>query len=85
MLAGHPLEPDHPSLAERARDNLIPEALYSALARALDPVPQRRFSSLDAFGIALGQAAWHVLPPAWHGRRALARTLMPDQLRKQGK
>jgi hypothetical protein len=85
MLTGHPLEPDHPSLADRARDNLIPETLYSALARALDPVPQRRFSSVDAFGVALGQAAWQVLSPAWHGRRAVARTLTPDQLRQQGK
>jgi hypothetical protein len=86
MLMDHPLEPGHQSLNERARGNLIHEALYTALARALDPAPQRRFSTLDAFGIALGQAAYHVLPPSWRGRRASAGILsLPDRARKQRK
>jgi serine/threonine protein kinase len=86
MLMGHPLEPDHQPLKERAGGNLIPEALYTALTRALDPAPQRRFSTLDAFGIALGQAAYQVLPPSFRGRRASAGMLSaPDRARKQRK
>jgi serine/threonine-protein kinase len=85
MLMGHPWEPDYLPADEWARSSIIPEALYTALVRALDPIPERRFSTLDAFGIALGQTAYHVLPPSYWGWSASTGALLPGRSRKQRK
>jgi hypothetical protein len=61
-LTGHtPAEEDqHPD--GPCTEPMIPVALLSLLKKGLEPAPLRRFSTLDAFGIALGRAVYQVLP-----------------------
>ncbi len=62
-LIGHPPPEDQP-LDWLGRESMIPVALQSLVRKGLELAPQRRFSTLDAFGIALGRAAYQVLPVA---------------------
>jgi serine/threonine protein kinase len=62
-LAGHPPAEDR-QLDGAFTSPMISVALQSLIRKGLEPAPQRRFPSLEAFGIALGHAAYQALPVA---------------------
>ena len=63
-LIGHPPAEEDRHLDGPGPEPMIPVALQSLVRKGLELAPQRRFSSLDAFGIALSRAAYQVLPVA---------------------
>jgi serine/threonine protein kinase len=71
-LIGHPPEKEDRQLDGPDPEPMIPPALRSLIQKGLEIEPQRRFSTLDAFGIALGRAAYPTLRwrrPAGPGQR----------------
>jgi serine/threonine protein kinase len=68
-LIGHPPAATDRQLDGPGPEPMIPVPLRSLIRRGLEIGPQRRFPSLDAFGIALSHAAYQIFPAAQRLRR----------------